>query len=1733
MKKRNKLSIALSVVMASLIVGSAVTSTFAYWDKEKGELNIPTTEFNSTSDEFTYFACVPSITSTYGYDYYDLSQIPTDLVDNVEGLAVVRFEAITKTCFIPPYPEVVIKGKQYNFNGKQELPVIHIINSLNYGETIINNGFDHLESLIIPETVTYMEYGSLNSSTKLTEVAILGDETSGSFYYDANEANLKKNDVNIRYEHGNRDKGSENAYSITAPTKATYQFEQKRFHYDYKNNIYSTFIIPGEKRTSVNIATPNASPVPHSVNLSANVKYKLLFDGTTLTAKEYTYKLDTDLSDVSNELIPLVLNTSVQHEEYILDSTKYPFSVINIPNNPLIGVIEYIDGVESSKSTFNLQNLNASYSKDNTNYEIKFSPSKVYESKHYYQDASGNDVSINTQTQISVEKAYFLNNVSQKTETFNDKILRTISVAETEDMLGLYVKTNNGITDPNTGSQYIKMNYEDGHYSYSFTGTNQELPTSYTFFNGKYSVVSYPSYISSYSNETDLRESLNYSEDSYVFYYDLSKAGLSSEDRIIGNNTYPEYEWYAIYWDENDVQGNVRLSYMENSDIVKVIIPKTAVKFKFARVNYGVNIDDALANYWAGVERQTQDDIIIEYLLRYNQNYITYNACVDGKVTHEYHYVDINTGLRRIYFDNSLMTNDIHEDDINVDVGDTTPDYRWYVVYWVKENNDDKRYTAPIYYCVNDATNGIYRLAVDIPYSAYKLKFARVAYNTDIETALTGLWEQVENQNENDITLESFASFNTVKFTAFYGNDSGIFNYTFDTVEIPQSYKPLNQAYVVLNDYGQLSNEVYMTIDQNLNYAYGTTTGSTYKYEFYKKENNSTAIEKISFTKGALFTAKILNPITGVYDTVDFNEVTCSSNYESYFTLEDGSIRINQDVVSRFYIKMDYNSTTGAINNASIYIEVSETDAITGIIRNVVLDQSAQMNIEQASINITNQEVSGEYSILSIESSILLSRNHSNKDYEEYYLINEEGFNVNENPGHYVVSKYNTNGTKFGYSYPNLYFGTYSEDDENPLGYLVAGIDDRMIKFTADSKKIDMTLLSLVDSTGNIVNGLTYSSNLSSYYGRAEYVVNVPQIYDETYSINNDSTQIKTDITNTAVLNQSKLFNDFYLNRLIDTYGFFKESNDGEYYSYSKIHVGENDTITIYKKNGSVLTLNNNNASLKLDYSIIDGYYYSGLTITNNEVTLPSEGYYDLRIYTVNGHSYLGYKFLGESLTEDTSKYYLLVNGELHQMNHGSNYSVLYLDIYLNESTTVSVINNTEIPIVNSITLESGLTRVYVSLDNNALWSNGYKTVQYEYLSYIFSPGDKSLEPISSNVYLTNNVGLPDNLTISDEVYYPITSTGGINDKLIKVNENKWGAYIVVDTIDDVITIDSKTKTIPYSGTYYIEYDGTNISLTKVEEEKVLNIVIDNEVVDTLIVRDTNLVNEKYLEYTLDTYMLFDSEIDLSSTPIIIKDNTGYTVSLIEEITLVSGGTSITSTTIPVGVYQLNYSVDSFRRDDGFNSNSDYGNSNYHVFTYIKLVNKPNSLGQVNFYLPDPENEGSYIITEQKINTTDGTLLKTFSELGGVVPENHFFVGWGATSNSRAIVYRDGEKVSQSAQSLYPIFITAREQFNSQMHSVVYISDTSFDSTSPIVFTLTNLEGYTISGVYSSVLGDLEIYKSYYSVSNNIITIDPTIFELVGYVEGGQEYIVVFANGFNLTIKLEYPNFEDTLTNQN
>ena len=372
-----KLNLVLSIVMSSLVMLSIAISSFAYWESESGDFNIPTTGFNATEDEFTYYACIPNVVSQTGYDYYDLEDIPVDLVDRVTSLAAVRFEALTKTCYIPSYPSVTVGGVKFNYGGAKELPVIHVLNSLSNDEVSIDNGFSHVENLIIPETVTYIQTGAFVNSTSLTSLSFLGNEdNSGYVYYDKGEF-PNVSEENLHFE--NQEHRSTLPYSLV---NLGYRFTQfsSRLEYDNLNDYYYTYVITNEAISSQALIT-GTTPV----DMDANSKYKITYDGTTLNVDKYEYKLAIPGQDE----IGLVLNTSSSIEEYIIPETNNNLGTIRISNYPEIRVKEYINDVENTnvESSFALNILNASYTADNLNFEIKYAPSYVYESKHYYTDS--------------------------------------------------------------------------------------------------------------------------------------------------------------------------------------------------------------------------------------------------------------------------------------------------------------------------------------------------------------------------------------------------------------------------------------------------------------------------------------------------------------------------------------------------------------------------------------------------------------------------------------------------------------------------------------------------------------------------------------------------------------------------------------------------------------------------------------------------------------------------------------------------------------------------------------------------------------------------------------------------------------------------------------------------------------------------------------------------------------------------------------------------------------------------------------------------------------------------------------------------------------------------------------------------------------------------------------------------------------------------------------------------
>ena len=633
MKKKlniSKTKLVLGIVMSSLIMVTLGVSSFAYWQKDSVEVTIPTYEFNATEEEFTYYACIPNVASTTGYDYYDLESIPSDLVDRVTALAAVRFEALTKTAYIPSYPKVTIGGNRFNYTSN-ELPVIHVLNSLSSDEAVINNGFSHIETLIIPETITYIQPGSFVNSTNLKEVTILG-ELNPDLIKDPKAKKAGYLSVSNN-EFGSAKIYKKDANRLVAPTiqldTDLLRFAQfgGSFEYDNLTGLYYTYVITGDEDIAAG-ALADGSP-----SLRAKTKYKLIHNGSSFKEIPYTYTIN-----FGDEREELVLNNNVNYEEYILDSNKHSMSVIRLNSYPSLEVLEYANNElnSSAKAVFELSKLNASYSSDNTVFDIKYAPSYVYESIHYRSD--GDElVEEKTMTQISAEKAYFLNQVTSSSETKTGENFVEISVSD-NSYLNLYVKATHddydaGVyyidpTDPEGLNTYIQMEKVGSKYRYEFRGSNcpkdNVVPNQFLFYNGQYNVVSYPEYVPSFTSEQEIQESLSTENHNtrriYLQLYkdDGNGNNIQANADMITADKNPtaehEYQWYIVYWyNENgkEVQHYFRVYYADNNSTVIIAdIPEIAEKFKFVRVDdKETPIKDALKNNWVNMVNFCAQDL--------------------------------------------------------------------------------------------------------------------------------------------------------------------------------------------------------------------------------------------------------------------------------------------------------------------------------------------------------------------------------------------------------------------------------------------------------------------------------------------------------------------------------------------------------------------------------------------------------------------------------------------------------------------------------------------------------------------------------------------------------------------------------------------------------------------------------------------------------------------------------------------------------------------------------------------------------------------------------------------------------------------------------------------------------------------------------------------------------------------------------------------------------------------
>ncbi|MBE6143566.1 MAG: hypothetical protein E7177_06250 [Erysipelotrichaceae bacterium] len=1097
-KLNKKTNLVLGIAMSSLILVSTVVSTFAYWQKDRIEVSIPTYEFNATEEEFTYYACIPNVVSTTGYDYYDLESIPTDLVDRVTALAAVRFEALTKTAYIPAYPKVTVGGIRYNYNN-QDLPVIHILNSLSSDEAIVNNGFSNIETLIIPETITYIQPGSFSNSENLKAVSILGEinpdyskdpEAKKGGYI--NYVSSEFDGVTVYKKDENRT--LEPTFSINTNNLRFAQFGSS-FEYDNKAENYYTFVVTG------NSGVVAGDLMSGSPALEANTKYKLVYDGETLEAIPYKYEIS-----LGNQSEELILNPNVNYEEYIIDKPQGSnYNVVRLQSHVQVEVNEYINNQLNGEveSTFNLSKLNAYYNADNTVFEIKYAPSHVYESIHY----SGEETELveeKTMTQISAEKVYFLNQVDGEVDPIkpSGEVITTVSVPN-NDYVGLYVKAGYSAypdkyyLDPTQNADVIKMELDSKKikYQFEFKGSNNPAgiennvsPNLFIFYLGHYNVLNMPDYVVEDITRDELQQSLtSVNHNSTRVYLQLYKDEFNTNSDITGQDRNGEYKWYLVYWTKTGVQKSFRVFYSDTTSTILIAdIPNEADHFKFVRIDADVKLDDALKNDWSGISFACKAD------LKVNEN----NLFVFESKDYDTRYFNV-TNTSNLTVQEKADCNRVYLQMNNPEIvtSDRNGEFKWYIAYWEDEGHTVLK-TVRVQY-----TSGTSNLLFgDLPKTAIDFKFVRISKNVNIENAFTGNWENVTNTIEGD-NLKVVEGKNRFTFSSWVGNN---FYVTADTythnsfVEDQIRYGDKNENYLILTNYGENNTEEkYIPLDENLGYAYkdldSGDQNSTYNLEFSKIDNyTSRSIQKIPLPKGTVISAKIENISASGTTTYYFNDVSFTNLdnvsiaddkepanvlvKDEYFEVVDGKLVVKKDLVAEIYLKVTYSETATSSATEPNHYEwhfVHKHNVINGnfnsydLNREVVSDENST-DIERTIT--TRQPGKNAYPWLDGTGNVIkLDRNFANKEYEEYRLLSDTNLS-----GSYVVSYYYETDRDFGGNTGSVYYGVIN--GTTPSGEIIVNNDSNVILFTPDGESsYDRKYYAAFDDHGNFLTNLTFN----------------------------------------------------------------------------------------------------------------------------------------------------------------------------------------------------------------------------------------------------------------------------------------------------------------------------------------------------------------------------------------------------------------------------------------------------------------------------------------------------------------------------------------------------------------------------------------------------------------------------------------------------------------------------------
>ena len=375
---KHKIAIILSTVIFVAVV-SLTAVTIALWNSSSDEDTIYTIPENPAEKYLEYYAMTPNAASTSGYDYYPISRVPEALLGQIEGLSVARYDGFATEVEIPSKVTVKIAGIERELTVKHILR--NHSTQLSNGFVDVKNSKDELvfdstvTNVILPETITYVEENALTGvnvyvkggmvyeyeervvNGNVVKVTDANDNIidilvkSGEYYYstysyDKYLINRVGEFNKITYSSYNAgvkfDGNALTLKKINDPVKvygledATYQSELRKSDLTYEvvdaagnkvedlfanntgymissgGNNYYRYIVFANGTHNVKV-----NGITLAENITSAGKYKIIYDGTTLTATKVTYQANG---------VDLVIDLECCDYERYISNEKVSFS---------------------------------------------------------------------------------------------------------------------------------------------------------------------------------------------------------------------------------------------------------------------------------------------------------------------------------------------------------------------------------------------------------------------------------------------------------------------------------------------------------------------------------------------------------------------------------------------------------------------------------------------------------------------------------------------------------------------------------------------------------------------------------------------------------------------------------------------------------------------------------------------------------------------------------------------------------------------------------------------------------------------------------------------------------------------------------------------------------------------------------------------------------------------------------------------------------------------------------------------------------------------------------------------------------------------------------------------------------------------------------------------------------------------------------------------------------------